>query len=223
MGYLVFGPDGSLLLDVSEHIGDKCNGVSVCQMLDGDRVTPCLVYAAGDWGLIYFDFQGQLLKQNILGHVSYLSVAELDLETPGLELLTSNRWGSMGLMHYLDATGSLVARFLPESGVSRCLTVNWKGDGEEFLITSADTITGGLFDGSGQQSVVFPPDGHPDSFYMATDLTGDARDEILVWNNEELWIYTQEDNPRMGNTFAPRRIPLYNHSMYHMNRSLPEW
>ena len=223
MGYSVISPDGELIYDVGAHIGDRCNGVSVYEMVDGEQVTPCLVYAAGDWGLIYYDFEGHLLKQNILGHVSHLGVAELDLESPGLEVITSNRWGSQGLAHVMDASGSIKTGFLPESGVFRCQSVNWKGDGEEFYVTSADTLRGGLFDGAGQLSVVFPSDGHPVSCYLATDLTGDARDEILLWNPQELWIYTQDDNPRMGNTYEPRRIPVYNHSMHQMYRSTSVW
>jgi len=223
MGYSVFDPEGTLIYDVGAHIGDACNGVSVGELLEGEVSTPCLIYAAGDWGLLYYDFNGQLLRQNILGHVSFLGVAELDLESPGPEVLTSNRWGNPGLVNVMDAEGSVSSGFLPEQGISRCLTVNWKGDGEEFLIASADTVTGGLLDWQGRLSVVFPADGHPDKHYMCSDLTGDARDEILTWDDNELWIYTQDDNPRMGNTYAPRRIPLYNYSMHQMNRSLPQW
>ena len=223
MGYSLINPDGELIKDVGAHIGDHCEGVAVYEMVDGDQHIPCLVYAAGDWGLIYYDFEGQLLKQNILGHVGHLGVADLDAESPGLEVITSNSWGSNGLAHVMDASGTVKAGFLPESGVFRCQTINWKGDGEEFFITSADTLNGGLYDGMGQLSVLFPADGHPVSFYMATDLTGDARDEIILWDTHELWIYTQEDNPRLGNTFAPRRTPLYNYSMHQMMRSTPGW
>ena len=91
------------------------------------------------------------------------------------------------------------------------------------LFTSTGTLTGGMFDGTGQLSVAFPSDGHPVSHYLATDLTGDARDEIILWDQNELWIYTQNDNPRMGNTYNPRRNPLYNFSMHQMNRSTPIW
>jgi len=223
MGYSVIDPDGELIYDVGAHIGDRCSGVSVYEMIDGEQETPCLVYAAGDWGLIYYDFDGQLLKQNILGHVSHLGIADMDIEVPGLELVTSNQWGSNGLAHVMDANGSVLTGFLPESGVFRCQMVNWKGDGEEFFITSADTISGGLYDGFGQRSVVFPADEHPVSYYLAVDLTGDARDEIILWNSQELWIYTQNDNPRMGNTYSPRRVPLYNYSMHQMTRSAPAW
>jgi len=223
MGYLVISSEGELIYDMGAYIGDQCKGVSVYKMVDGEQENPCLVYAAGDWGLIYYDFDGHLLKQNILGHVSHLGIADMDIESPGLELITSNRWGSNGLAHVMGANGTVRSGFLPESGVFRCQTVNWKGDGEEFFITSADTVGGGLFDGSGQLSVAFPADEHPASYYLVADLTGDARDEIILWDLSELWIYTQDDNPRMGNTYSPRRIPLYNYSMHQMARSVPDW
>jgi hypothetical protein len=223
MGYSVIHPGGELIYDVGAHIGERCNGVSVSEMRVEEQLTPCLVYAAGDWGLLYYDFSGHLLKQNILGHVSHLGIADLDMEMQGLEIISSNRWGSKGLAHVMDAGGNVINSFLPQSGVFRCQTVNWKGDGEEFFMTSADTIRGGLYDANGELAVAFPSDGHPLSYYTATDLTGDARDELLVWNSEELWIYTQNDNPRMGNTYKPRRIPLHNFSMHQMTRSTPVW
>ena len=223
MGYSVYSPEGRLIFNAGAHIGDICNGVSVFEMVDGERVTPCLVYAAGDWGLIYYDFDGHLLKQNVLGHVSHFGVANLDSESPGMEMVVSNQWGSIGLAHVVNSAGIVTTGFLPESGVFRCEPVNWKGDGEEFYMISADTVIGGLFDNEGLLSVAFPEDGHPVSCYLATDLTGDARDEIILWDPGELWIYTQEDNPRMGNTYAPRRIPLYNFSMHQMYRSTPDW
>jgi len=223
MGYSVFDPDGTLLYDVGEYIGDRCNGVLVHHMVEGEREIPCLVYAAGDWGLLYFDFSGNLIRQNIMGHVGYMSVADYDLEIPGLELATSNRWGSDGLINIMESSGNVINNFLPVAGITRCQPVNWKGDGEEFLLSSADSIAGGLLDLSGQLAVSFPSDGHPVSYYMVQDLMGDARDELLVWGLEELWIYTQDDNPRMGNTYSPVRNPLYNYSLFNMNHSFSGW
>lgn len=223
MGYSVIDPTGSLLYDVGQYIGDRCNGVLIYEMLEGEKEIPCLVFAAGDWGLLFFDFEGNLIRQNIVGHVGYMSVADFDLEAPGLELAASNTWGSNGHVHITESSGEVTHSYLPEAGISRCQPVNWKGDGEEFLLMSADSLTGGLFDQFGLLSVSFPADGHPVSYYMVQDLTGDARDELLVWDLEQLWIYTQDDNPRMGNTYAPRRNPLYNHSVYQMNHSYPGW
>jgi len=223
IGYSAFDYEGKQLFNSGQFIGDRCNGLAVSEMVNGDRVSPCILYAEGDWGLLFMDFEGNLLKQEIMGHVNYLSVADFDMETPGLEIVTSNRWGSDGLVYIADASGKVKTHFLPASGVSRCIPVNWKGDGEEFFVISADSITGGMYDKFGQLSVRFPSDGHPVSCHMVQDLNGDARDEVLVWDSKSLWIYTQDDNPRMGNTYNPDRIPLYNQSMHQMSRSLPGW
>jgi hypothetical protein len=223
MGYSVFDSHGNLLYDVGEYIGDKCNGVLVYNRMDGDREVPCLVYAAGDWGLLYFDVEGRLIRQNIMGHAGYMSVADYDMERPGLEVVAANTWGSHGLVHVMESSGEVIHNYLPAAGINRCQPVNWKGDGEEFLLMAADTVSGGLFDYTGQLAVSFPSDNHPVSYYMVQDLTGDARDEILVWGMNQLWIYTQEDNPRMGNTYAPSRNPIYNYSFYQMVCSFPGW
>ncbi len=222
-GYTAFGPSGGRLFDAGAFIGDRCNGVSGYELNGDGGNLPCLVYAAGDWGLLYFDLSGNLLKQHTMGHVRYFSVANFSAEEPGLEIVTSNQWGSDGLMHITDATGKIRHRFMVSSGLNRCVPVNWKGDGEEFFITGTDTVSGGLYDGNGMLAVGFPSDGHPELCYLVQDMTGDARDEILVWDQESLWIYTQENNPRMGNTYQPKRIPLYNHSVHQMDHSLPGW
>jgi hypothetical protein len=55
------------------------------------------------------------------------------------------------------------------------------------------------------------------------DLTGDARDEIILWDQEEVWIYTQ-DRPFEGEKiYAPKRNPTYNDSNYRSTVSLPGW
>jgi hypothetical protein len=67
----------------------------------------------------------------------------------------------------------------------------------------------------------FPPDGHPDLAAAVLDLTGDSRDEIVVWDASELWVYTQADNPGAGRLYKPVRNPLYNTSNYQATVSLP--
>jgi len=223
MGYSVFDQNGNLVFNSGAFIGDQCNGVTVTEMVVGEETIPCLLYAAGDWGVLYVDFEGNILKQNIMGHVKYLAVADFDAEAPGLELITSNGWGSEGLIHVSDASGKVRKNFVAVGGPTRCVPVNWKGDGEEFFITSADSITGGMFDKQGLLSVRFLSDGHPVNCYVVQDLTGDVRDEVVVWDSQNLWIYTQDDNPRMGNTYNPDRTPLYNYSMHQMNLSTPGW
>ena len=55
------------------------------------------------------------------------------------------------------------------------------------------------------------------------DLTGDQRDEIVLWDQKRVWIYTQ-DRPFHGEKiYAPIRNPDYNESNYRTNVSLPNW
>ena len=103
------------------------------------------------------------------------------------------------------------------------LPVNWTGKPQEFWILSPNVENGGGYDGWGRKVFEFPNDGHPDMAVMALDLTGDSRDEIVVWDPFEIWIYTQSDNPRPGKLYQPKRSPLYNESNYRAQVSLPGW
>ena len=104
-----------------------------------------------------------------------------------------------------------------------CLPINWTGSSEEYFVLSAHPEEGGLFDGRGRCVVTFPADGHPDMCNAVLDITGDCRDEIVVWDPFELWVYTQHDNPRKGRLYRPRRNPLCNYSNYQATISLPGW
>jgi rhamnogalacturonan endolyase len=55
------------------------------------------------------------------------------------------------------------------------------------------------------------------------DLTGDPRDEIVLWDQDNVWIYTQDRPPPSPRVYAPVRNPRYNDSNYRANISLPAW
>ena len=82
---------------------------------------------------------------------------------------------------------------------------------------------GGLVDGQLRRVVMFPDDGHPDLAAAVLDLTGDARDEVVLWDTGRVWIYTQDGPPPSGRVYAPLRNPRYNDSNYRANISLPHW
>ena len=58
---------------------------------------------------------------------------------------------------------------------------------------------------------------------MTLDITGDCRDEIVVGNPYEIWVYTQSDNPLESKLYKPLRNPLYNYSNYQASFSIPGW
>jgi hypothetical protein len=70
--------------------------------------------------------------------------------------------------------------------------------------------------------VRFPADGHPTSA-TTLDLQGDCRDEIVVWDPYEIWVYTQSDSPRSGRLYKPKRNAPWNASNYQATVSLPGW
>ena len=78
-------------------------------------------------------------------------------------------------------------------------------------------------DGWGRRVVMFPEDGHPDLAYMVHDLTGDPRDEIIVWDPDWIYIYTQSDAFSGDSIYSPRRPPAYNESNYGITVSWPGW
>ena len=80
-----------------------------------------------------------------------------------------------------------------------------------------------MMDGRLRRVVMFPDDGHPDLTAYVADLTGDQRDEVILWDTREVWIYTQ-DRPFTGKRiYDPIRNPHYNESNYRTNVSLPRW
>lgn len=108
-------------------------------------------------------------------------------------------------------------------GSSHMEPVNWRGDGQEFALLSGNIREGGMIDGHLRRVVMFPDDGHPDLAAAVHDLTGDARDEIVLWDQSRVWIYTQ-DRPFTGSRiYKPVRNPTYNDSNYRATVSLPEW
>jgi hypothetical protein len=78
-----------------------------------------------------------------------------------------------------------------------------------------------MIDGHGRRVVLFPDDGHPETCCEALDLTGDPRDEIVVWDHEHVFIYTQ-DRPFEGDRiYRPLRRPQWNASNYRGEVSRP--
>jgi hypothetical protein len=89
--------------------------------------------------------------------------------------------------------------------------VNWWGDGQELLLLSGNPREGGMIDGRLRRAVVFPDDGHPDLCAAVRQVTGDPRDEIILWDRNRVWIY------------APTRNPDDNDANYRTEVSLPNW
>lgn len=68
--------------------------------------------------------------------------------------------------------------------------------------------------------VEFPDDGHPWMCSAVCDLDGDGVDEILAWDEDEIWVY-KADVPGRNPSNYPRRNRRYNDSNYRAQVSFP--
>jgi len=173
--------------------------------------------------MVFGNLRGNILKHHYLGHVQNPAVGDFRPDLPGLETVSINFWGNQGIIHLYDADGEIYHDFEPCQHGSMCLPINWTGRPGEYFVLSANVEEGGMFDGWGRRVVTFPADGHPDMCYAVLNITGDCRDEVVVWDPHELWVYTQSDNPLPGRLYKPRRNPLHNYSNYQATVSLPGW
>jgi rhamnogalacturonan endolyase len=223
IGYARWTPDGKLLWSNDETLNDHADGVAVGNF-SGDPKGEVRVYAVGsDEGFVIQDLKGKILKHQRVGHTQNMTVAKLRSDLPGLQIATINFWKNPGILTIFDTDGNILDQAEPHHCGSLILPVNWRGDGQEFLLLSGDVKQGGMLDGKLRRAVMFPDDGHPDLAAAVMDVTGDARDEILLWDQNRVWIYTQ-DRPFAGDKiYAPQRNPLYNESNYRAQVSIPRW
>jgi len=223
IGYSLYDHDGKQLWNLEGKVKDHADGIAIADLKNEGKGAPVIFWAASDHGCLLVDLKGRIIKHQLLGHVQNPTIANLRSDLPGLEIVSINFWGNQGILHFFDSNGSLYQETEPNQYGSMCLPINWTGNGEEYFVHSANVEEGGMFDGRGRPVVQFPADGHPDMCNAVLNLTGDCRDEVVVWDPYEIWVYTQSDNPKAGRLYKPRRNPLYNYSNYQANVSLPGW
>jgi hypothetical protein len=223
IGYAIWDHTGHQLWSHDAELNDHADGIAVGN-LSGDPGAEPKVYAWGsDEGFLVFDRRGKLLKHERIGHAQTASVGKYLPDRPGLQLMCVNFWKNPGIISLFDHDGNLLRQEEPIHSGSSMLPVNWRGDGQEFVLLSGNARAGGMIDGQMRRVVMFPDDGHPELAAYVSNLTGDARDEVILWDQERVCIYTQ-DRPFPGHRlYAPRRNPDYNESNYRTAVSLPGW
>ncbi len=223
IGYSLYDDDGTLVWSKDSTLEDHCDGVAVARFDDRPDARPVIMNAASDVGMLFIGLDGEILRHHHLGHVQNPAVANFRDDLPGLETVSINFWANQGIIHFFDSRGDLYHDCEPVQHGSMMLPINWTGSSEEFFVLSASAKEGGLYDGWGRCVVRFPEDGHPELCNAVLDITGDPRDEIVVWDPHEIWVYTQANNPVQGRIYQPVRNPLYNSSNYQASVSLPGW
>jgi hypothetical protein len=223
IGYSFWDHTGTRRWSHDEALGDHADGLAIANLSDDPTAEPRVYVSGSDEGIIVFDLRGHILKRQRVGHTQSVSIAKYRADLPGLQYMTINYWKNPGIITLIDRDGAILEQAEPVHMGSPILPVNWRGDGVELALLSGNIREGGLIDGRLRRVVMFPDDGHPDLACQVMDLTGDARDEIVLWDQTRVWIYTQ-DRPFTGDRiYAPTRNPSYNDSNYRAAVSMPAW
>src|SRR4029077_8917455 len=223
IGYAMWSSEGKQLWSKDAEIKDHADGV-MAGNLSGDPKAPPRVYASGsDEGFILADLDGKILKQVRVGHNQSPSVGKYRPDLPGLQYMSVNFWKNPGIITLFDFDGNILAQEEPIHSGSPMLPVNWRGDGQEFVLLSGNAKEGGMIDGHLRRAVMFPDDGHPDLCACVANVTGDARDEVILWDQERVWIYTQDREFSGNKIYAPLRHDLYNDSNYRTDVPVSRW
>ncbi|MBR1920078.1 MAG: hypothetical protein IJ831_10695 [Spirochaetales bacterium] len=220
--YNMIGADGKLLWQFpwkNDHTDEIIYGK---YDPDGEQV---LAMVAGWEGFIMAKRDGTVLVKDINGHGQRISTGNYQPDRKGMEIVTTTYWGPQQILYMHDCNGNELWHKQMHCNGNTVAPVNWDGDGTELFMTNPSVQMGGLMDGYGRIVVQMPDDGHPTTSTETLDLTGDHRDEIIVWDRHELWIYTQDrpakEDPR--GEYFPYKYPEYNGSNYRGEYSYARW
>jgi hypothetical protein len=223
IGHGMWNHAGKRLWSMAGKLKDHVDAVAVGNFSGDPKAPPRVYWATSDEGFLMLDLKGNVLKHTLVGHTQTVGIGKFRPDLPGLQIVTTNFWRNPGIISVFDAEGNLLKQGEPIHTGSVTLPVNWRGDGQEFVLLSGNVTEGGMIDGQLRRVVMFPDDGHADLTAQVLNVTGDSRDEIVLWDETSVWIYTQDGPAPKGRLYAPLRNPTYNDSNYRANISLPAW
>ena len=219
VGYKLLDSDGQMLWSypISE---DHTDEIVAGKWMPGEDEGH-FACVSGKAGFFIGDFYGNIVARDMIGHAQRVSIANYCPEREGREIVVTNYWGHQGVIFLYDCYGNQIWEMENEMNGNILAPVNWDGDGTELILTNADAKKGGLLNGKGVRAVEFPDDGHPVLCCESLDLTGDERNELVVWDYHSMYIYTQDDCPK-EQTYHPVQFPIYNASNYRGEYSYPD-
>jgi len=193
-------------------IPDHCDSIIIGE-IDSEPGLDILM-ANSNGGFYILDAQtGDIKREWHLGHCQTVAFGNFLEGAKEPQILGITFWGGRYWFLFDRDLNMKLADFNPSYGV---VPVNWDGSGVELLLGR-----GGLYDAYGRL-VVKSPDA-PRGGVAVYNVCGDVRDEIIIWDREELHIYTQSEPFRGRRIYAPIRHPDYNRSGYGGHKSEPNW
>jgi len=184
-----------------------------------DELDPTVFVCSG--GVYVVDgLTGRSRSAHLTGHTQGGKIGSFRPDLPGLELAGRNRWGSMGIVNFINGRGTWLHRMHPDPIGHPSGPVNWSGDGQE-LVHIGSYRGFGLYDGHGRNVAPLPTEWCTEANYknrpviLFADVLGDPREEILHFSEGVLTVYTQDcPAPDPARVYDPIRQGI---------ASLPRW
>lgn len=224
--YQLLSPEGRTIwtmLDSEDILGRAGAGhidFAVIGSFAGDAELDPTIFICSGGVYVVDGLTGQSRSVHRIGHTQGGKIGNFLPDLPGLELAGRNRWGSMGIVNFINGRGAWLNRMHPDPIGNPSGPVNWSGDGQE-LVFIGSYRGFGLYDGHGRNVVALPTKWCNESNYrnrptiLFANVLGDPREEILHFWEGVLTIYTQ-DRP------APDPTRVYD-PLRHGIVSQPRW
>lgn len=174
---------------------------------------------------------GKILWRDPCGHSQHIVIGDFRPQIPGKELAALDRGntraadGTDAMLLYTAAGKQIWREKRTDPGPNRWITVlttvcDWDDQPRDLILAyrRGGSICPTLYDGHGKPVATFPfPNPSEQHFAQHADMEGDAREEIVVWNENWVYIYGNAAPCPKGMEKSRRREPnkrLYNYTHY---------
>ncbi|MDB4861443.1 hypothetical protein OAI01_07795 [Alphaproteobacteria bacterium] len=214
-GYSMISGRGKKLFDLN--LPDHVDEIAIGKFDTTNKLFQIAV-TAGDEGLVIFDQKGKIISKNYVGHAQRLCAGKFRKDINGYQFYVVTFWNGPNIISLHDSKGKKIFSKEKISNGNLLCPVNWNNQECDLVLLNGNVNDGGLIDGFGDTVVNFPDDGHPDLCALAYDFYNLGHDQIILWDQNSLYIYSHK--AKNINKKSKKRYPIYNYSNYRGEISL---
>ncbi len=153
-----------------------------------------LYLASGNEGFNVVNLDGNIYKHIEVGHAQRISIADYNNDSSN-EVCVTSFWGANNICYMFDSNLNKVCE--KEFMTNGILITPVAYDGTNSLIL-ANSLEG-ILDYELDSVVEFPDDGHPTLCQDAVDIDSDGISEILLWDQNEMYVYKAKEYTKKTN------------------------
>ena len=214
-GYSMISSNGKTLFDLK--LPDHVDEIAIGKFNPSNKLFQIAI-TAGDEGLVIFDQKGKIISKNYVGHAQRLCAGKFRKDIYGYQFYVVTFWNGPNIISLHDSKGKKIFSKEKITNGNLLCPVNWNNQDCDLVLLNGNVKDGGLIDGYGDTVVNFPDDGHPDLCALAFDFYNLGHDQIILWDQNSLCIYSHKEIKIKKK--ITKRYPIYNYSNYRGEISL---